>query len=329
MKYSFECKSKYPKEGVCVHMIKSDDLGLCAKNNEFLCKEDWAKNLPWISKSSRDSFNNCRQAYYFRKVCGITIKPKFKSIPLKLGTVWDEFIEFRYNGVSFQDRFAEYIEELELGDIEVIKLRSMMRAYSALGIENEQGGEHQKKFDLITPHCVVNGIIDVAYDDHYEEHKFSGSPDWYSVPYNLADQLATYFLSDENYQYAVMKVARCPGLRLGKGETLEAYEDRVYGDIIKRPSYYFQGYSRVSNTYGRKYYRGEFEPLQSVIEDYDIVTQDLLHCAEQGWWYQRKTSCQKFGEPNQCEYLPICEAGTGIVDEDRYDIKERKVQDED
>jgi hypothetical protein len=33
-------------------MIKSDDIGLCAKNNEFLCKEDWAKTCRGLVKAA-------------------------------------------------------------------------------------------------------------------------------------------------------------------------------------------------------------------------------------------------------------------------------------
>ena len=306
-------------------MIDAEDISLCKKDTEFLCKEQWAANLPRISHSSRDLFVACRQAFYYYKVCGIRAKDQYASTPIKLGSIWDEFIQYAYDGKSFMGRFAELVEHYEVDQYDAARLEAMFRAYHMLEITNEPNGTNQKLFEFITPVCVVNGIVDVAYDNGFEEHKFSGSPDWYTVPYNVAPQVATYFLSDPNYKLCVMKVVRKPGHRPNTkdNEQPDEFCQRILSDVLSRPSYYFLGFSRSSTstsvaTYGINYYRDEFTPLDDILEDYNMVSRDILRAINDHSFYQNRMNCYKFGADNACQYLSICD--TRSVDEDVFEI---------
>ena len=326
-------------------MIKDGDLGLCRRNDSFLCKEEQYAHLPQISHSTRNLYVACKQAYYYYKLCGITAKPYNKSQPLKLGSIWDEFIQYDGQGKNFKQRFDELVKYYRLEEWDKVLIVPMFRAINDLCIQKSTG-EHQKAIYVPTKHAVIHGYIDVWYPGYFEEHKFSGSK-YYESVYNLAPQLGTYFLSDENLKYAVVKIAKKPMLRQGKNETIEQFQDRIYKDIVLTPKKYFIGYKesddikdkfgfddnnkfwfrRLSGTatYGTRYYRDEFQPFKDVIQDYDAVTLDMLRSVkyhedgEDGVFWQNRSRCHQFGDRNACEYLRICE--TRRVDESYYDVK--------
>lgn len=280
-----------------------------------------------ISKSSRDTWINCPQAYYFRKICGIDIKPQHKSIALKFGTIWDKFINSLYDGVSFRDEFIELANEFELSELQIAIIQPMIIAFKALGLHEsiDKKGESQYKFDIKSESCIINGVIDVKFDTYFEEHKFSGSPNFYTEPFNISEQLSTYFLSDKKLKKCIMKIAKKPTLRIKQNENVEEFHDRVVGDIISKPSSYFIGYNRKLNDYGINYYRDEFSPLQDTIDDYNIVTKSMMESIKNNWWYQKKTSCFKFGTENACQYHDICKLNVGAVNPDIYTIKTNKL----
>jgi len=156
-------------------------------------------------------------------------------------------------------------------------------------------------------------------DRYITEDKFSGSPDFYSKKFALTSQLSTYFLSDPNIDYAIVKAVRAPGQRTGKGrysgETPEDYSNRVYSDIISRPSYYFMGLNRMKKTYGRKFFRSEF-PLDEMRTEHAQVTHEIKWAMRNNAYYRNYLACHV---PTTCGFLPICE--TGVVSEEMFDMK--------
>jgi len=73
------------------------------------------------------------------------------------------------------------------------------------------------------------------------ETKASQNPSFYAQKENILYQVGTYFMGNENWDYAVMEVVRVP--RAGRSEEdPEKLEQRIYSDIVSRPAYYFIGW---------------------------------------------------------------------------------------
>lgn len=103
------------------------------------------------------------------------------------------------------------------------------------------------------------------------------------------------------------------------GEDSESYLNRIYQDIISRPSHYFLGFNRDNRTFGKKFWRSEF-PLEEIKHDYHMITKDIKRATAENAFYQNFMAC--YG-PSQCNYLPICE--TSVVSELIYEqnLKEK------
>jgi hypothetical protein len=85
--------------GPCAHYINnSGDIGLCGLPDMFLCREDLKTALPKMSHSSRTDFVHCRRKYYLRKIQGLHVKKRMLHEALKMGIIWDKFLENKYNG---------------------------------------------------------------------------------------------------------------------------------------------------------------------------------------------------------------------------------------
>jgi len=51
-----------------------------------------------MSHSSRIDFAHCRRKYYYRKIQGLQVKKRILPEAVKMGIIWDKFIEDKYNG---------------------------------------------------------------------------------------------------------------------------------------------------------------------------------------------------------------------------------------
>lgn len=282
-------------------MITGQELpgpNFCSKPKLFLCPE----GLPVISHSSKENFISCRQKYYFSKVCGIRSIDSKKAIPLKLGSIWDELVQTEFSGGMTKEKFWELVNYYEVDEYSWPKIYALVKAYKTLGIEVDKTGEPQKEFTINRSSAVITGFIDVAYQDHFDEYKLSARPDFYHNTHNMASQVSTYFMSNNDYEYVTIKSTRLPGQK-HKDEDPEAFVDRIYSDIVARPGYYFIGFDRKRKDFGRRYYRSEFQ-LEDIYNDYEEVIRDILRCENgESNYYQNKKSCYN---PGTCSYLPIC-----------------------
>lgn len=321
-----KCSSVYIKDGKCVHLIPPE---LCSKQTEFLCVEKMKPPIDkklTLSHSSRMSFTHCRHKYWLRKVKGITIKDTMKSTPLKMGSIWDKFMEHQYANKTFtQSDFWKLVEFYQLDQTSSGKVYALIRAYHKLGINVESGGDPQAEFTLDRNESyAIRGFMDCKYVGYFTEDKLSGRPDFYEKKFNLISQFSTYFLADPKLEYGIVRIARVPGTRTGKGkyedESQTDYSNRVYSDIISRPSHYFMGYSRIKKTYGRRFFRSEF-PLDDIEKQYGQVSDSIRNAHKKDAFYQNFTACHV---PLDCEYIKVCD--TGYVSEEVFDIKEKEDQ---
>ena len=250
------------------------------------------------------------------------------SPAIKMGIIWDRYIQSRYFGLPFKDEFWRLVDEYAIEDMEVAKMHGIIQAYRTIGIEpyyeTKDGGvfrgcQHKFSIDENKDFTII-GFLDRAYTDHIVETKMSGRPDFYFQVHNITSQIGTYFLSDPEYKYVIIEATRTPGLKTGAGkysdEDSESYSKRISDDIISRPSHYFPGYSRDTGRYGKCYWRNEFD-LDELRDDYIKINTDIVRAKEENAWWKNYMSCYS---PFPCSYLSIC--STGAISESIFEVRE-------
>uniref|UniRef100_A0A6M3LK74 PD-(D/E)XK nuclease superfamily protein n=1 Tax=viral metagenome TaxID=1070528 RepID=A0A6M3LK74_9ZZZZ len=287
-----------------------------------------------LSHSSRETFIRCRQSFYLSRIKHISIRNSMLPLPVKLGAIWDKYMESRYLGVKFMDKFWSMIDEYGIeSDMDVAKIYALIQAHRKLEMEPQyetadggmfRGCQHRFEFTEDGDFTVI-GYIDRAYSDHIVETKLTARPDFYFQIHNITSQIGTYFLSNPEYKYAVIESTRVPGLRTGAGkysdESPDAYRDRIISEIISKPSYYFLGFNRDTRTFGKKFWRGEFD-MEELMRDYFYVNQEICRAMEDGdgAFYKNRKACYV---PGPCFYLNICD--TGVCSESIYEVKEPNI----
>jgi hypothetical protein len=310
----------------CLHRYGPEDqVGYCARPDMFRCIKDVNKLVMPISYSSANDFLTCHYLYYLKQIRGIAVRDIHKSPALKMGALWDVALQ-RLLGADIN--VNDTVEIFGIENREVAKVRAMNRAYKALGIEPEKGYEVQRPFihklnvyENSDSHVLVRGFYDRAYADHFVENKLTGKPDFYLDIYFIQSQIGTYFLVDKDMKSVTMEIARTPELRsVGqyKDETDEAYEERVFQDIISRPSHYFIGWNNQTKTYGKKYYRGEFD-LEEIAGRYKNVVREIRECSAFDGWYKNDRVCNNILPGIQCDMLGVCRHN--VMSETIYTIR--------
>ena len=303
------CLSYIPLVGRC---------GYCALPTHYRCIAD---NLPVpLSHSSIGDWLTCHRLYWLRAMMGITVRNASVSNPIKMGKLWDSCLQ----GLTIPTNIQEVIKEYEIPEFEVAKVRALWNAFREFGLEPDGEYNAQAKvdmsFDITDGECneqvYIKGFYDRKYPTYFEEDKLSVRPDHYLDPYFIHSQCGTYFLADPSLEYCTMKVVRVPDLKSTgkyKDEDDESYYQRCYEDILSRPSHYFIGYNKDKHTYGRKFYRSEFN-LPEIQQRYNIVgreikwASDLYHKGEDVW-YRNDRVCGQIFPGIPCEMLPICRTG--------------------
>jgi hypothetical protein len=199
---------------------------------------------------------------------------------------------------------------------------AIARAFVDLEIKINTDGLLGCQYEISVPvgDTRITGFVDRSYHDHIVEIKLSSRPDFYQQRENLAYQLGTYFLGNDAWGHADVQIARVPQLRTGKGkfsdESPDQYEDRIYSDILSRPSHYFLSWDRKTRTYGVRFYRSEFD-LDQVFQTYVHVLHEIKNMCQRDAWYPNNLACHV---PAPCVYLPI--RRSGIVSDEIFQRKE-------
>ena len=111
---------------------------------------------------------------------------------------------------------------------------------------------------------------------------------------------------------------------LKKGETAEAMYDRIYSEILSRPSKYFitsdKVFSRERKRYGVKMYRNEFN-LDAIADRYKQVVIELLSARWSNNFYRNFKSCNNILPGISCDMINICK--TNAVSETMYQIRKK------
>jgi len=172
----------------------------------------------------------------------------------------------------------------------------------------------------------ITGFYDRKYPTYFAEDKLSGSPSYYTEVYPLTSQVGTYLLADPNLEKVVMEVVLFPQQKILKetkkrteAETPEQLYDRVYNEILSRPSNYFIGYNKESKRYGKVFWRGEFN-LQEIESSYQQIVIEILSARWSNNFYKNPKACNnQYGQI--CTYLPICRNGN--MSETMFSIRKK------
>jgi hypothetical protein len=88
---------------------------------------------------------------------------------------------------------------------------------------------------------------------------------------------------------------RKPGLKLRVGDTLHSYKERIFGEIVQKPEYYFQRYDiRISQAKLQNFICNE---LVDKLEYWDMLTTGILPA------YPNQACCDA---PFKCGFLDMC-----------------------
>ena len=317
-----------------------------------------------MSHSSVSDFCTCHYLYYLKKILGIEIRPPFLSSALKAGKLWDATKQLH---LGEKQSLRDIINEYEIDDYTVAKVKAIYSAYKYLEIEVDPGYELQAKidmtYDIILPpsqfvpsitvgdnHAkeVVNlwqealtqaeddrkwifplkitGFYDRKYENFFCEDKLSSRPEYYTEVYPLTSQIGTYFLADTNLEYAILEVVQFPGQKILKetkkrleAETPDQLYERVYNEILSRPSAYFIGYDREKKKYGKKFFRNEWN-LAEIEDSYKQIIIEILSARWSNNFYKNRKACgNQYG--SECSYLKICENQN--VSENMFSIRNK------
>ncbi len=294
----------------CSHYIKT---GSCSRPDYFRCVEYISKFEPILSYSGVNNFIKCPRLYYLAQIKGIQLKEQYQSDALKIGKMVDEWITTK-----------DHDNDPDSESLFLMKSQAMFETFSKVIKINIDDYIGQQEFIYQEDgRPQARGFIDLSAKDisHFIELKCTTKPDYYTNPYWIHDQLGTYFLSNPNYQYGIIWAIRTPGLKQTgnfKDESLEDYKDRCIRDMLKRPTYYFTGYKKDTQTFGVKFYRSEFD-LEGLKARYKWIGHQIQDCVEEDYWYQNRTQCIN---PWQCDMLNICNSGG--ISEDVYERREKK-----
>jgi len=304
----------------CIHYSRPNEPGepgFCTEGANFFCTEAMKKRLPSISYSRATDFIHCKRRYLHGVIGGLRMKPEHLLEAMKLGKVWDALTRSKYD-TDFDP--TKEIVPLQLSPEQAAKINALARAFADLKIALKKDGLLGCQYKVITQILNTNlvGFVDRAYEDHIVESKLSARPEFYIHKENVAYQLGTYFLCNEAWEYGIVEITRVPSLKLKDGEDPQAYEQRIYGDIISRPAHYFLGWERKTRTYGTRFWRSEFD-LEEIHSTFCYVIHEIRQTVERGTWYPNNLACHV---PAPCPYLPI--KRSGIVSEEIFEKRQRK-----
>ena len=305
----------------CVHLIKSTKQGhpsFCGLPTGWVCMEWLKRNLDEISYSSAQDFIQCRQKYYLRKVKGLELKPEHLPEAMRLGKGWDEFMRGQYQpGYDY----SAQIVRLGLNEVQWAKLSALMRVFTELEMRITKDGYSGCQQEIHVPiestGQQIVGIVDRTYGDHTVETKLSARPEFYQERENISFQVGTYFLGLDAWQYVDMEITRTPSLKMRDGEDTDAYEARLFSDILSRPSYYFAGFNKKERTYGVRFWRSEFN-LREVYFTFVTVLREIQQTLESGSWWKNRLACFL---PSICGFHSVCK--TGVISPEIYVQREK------
>lgn len=311
----------------CLHYIKPDldgDCGFCKLPDHHHCIEAMrAGKLPMVSHTTVSDLMHCPMKVYYTQVLGVRARDEHLPTAVKMGKCIDKFLDLRATGhpeFALVSDIEQMARELGLYDDAIARIVAIMRAFLALGIVIEPGAKTQPEIVTILRNGKLIAHLDRLYPNHMVESKFTGRPETYLDAFNISHQVGTYFLSSPSADYCIMEVIQVPQQRMGKDESPEQFEQRIYSDIMLRPGHYFKGYDATTKRFGKKFWRSEFN-LADLKLQYENQLDELYWRTLNNNWSElpSRIMCDL---PTPCWYKAICQ--TGGVSSEMYDVSRKQ-----
>ena len=296
---------------------QKETAGFCNLPDRFKCIEALKHFGFTLSQSSAKTFAQCHYKFYLNKVMGIRPHDHMLPAPIKLGGTWDKFIESWASGGAKSFSLKPFIEKYRLWNSDVAKLKALMKAFVTLDFQ-VIGPDPVTQQPTLTDmgNLVITGFVDIGFSGHMQEYKLSGRPDYLTKLESIHMQCGTYLLANPRWEYVDMMVTRVPQLQTGTGrmtdESDEAFEKRVYDDIMKRPGYYFIGYRKKDRVFGKRFWRSEFD-FDTIEKTYLAIKKEIQLCFDNDFWYKNELSCHV---PTNCWFL--AHKKSGVFSEEIY-----------
>lgn len=288
----------------CHHYIGShieNEAGFCKLPTIFRCTEALKEYTPTLTQSAFKGFVQCPMKYYYQYVLGVQLKNDKLSDAIKGGRIWDKWVGEKVKNLTL---FVN-TKIMSTNPVLSAKLTALMRAYESLNIKEDNDGSTQTQISVDMAGYNVTGYADKTFHNYIQEVKLSGRPDWYTSFENIEFQCGTYLMGNPEWEYVDLKVTRMPELKLGKKEELADYQDRIYSNIVKRPGYYFMGYNMKTRTYGKRFWRSEFD-FDWLMTCYLHMVRNMRFMIDNQTWTYNPMACNV---PAACFYLPIKRSG--------------------
>jgi len=247
-----------------------------------------------IRRSYLNDFERCpRRFYYIRE--GIKVKPALQSINIRQGS----FLHSLISGIEEPVYFSEE-EEVNKRTVEVVA--KVMRELELLPEDVKHEVEYKRNN--------ATGTLDIVSSNGrwFAEMKYTSKPDFYLNSFVAHAQLEWYFFLNPDFEYCYILPIRVPQLKMQElKESVDKYLDRLYVDIMRRPSFYFPKYNpdRSECKWGLKFYRSEFD-LGELQWRINFCLKVINYLDKLGKFPQYKANCLS---PSECEYMSICESG--------------------
>ncbi len=221
------------------------DDGLCSLKWQFRCTEYLRHTEVTLSHSSLQEYTHCHLKYYLSHIMGLELIEK--PWTMVQGGIAHEVLSGLHSNnpsksnLDFNSIINIYAQKhrnpnADKPDVWPYAMRGFFEAYVELGNAKSKGlTEYYWKCGKVDNPSVI-GYIDLIKPDlkHAREFKWSGSPDWYRK-FTVQDQVGIYFLGVPQLESMTTRILVVPnskeGLRLGNGEDLSGYQDRVKREI--------------------------------------------------------------------------------------------------
>jgi len=313
------------------------DKSLCGHQSHFLCDEVLKYEYSRVSHSSIQDFMQCPKRDYYRNICGLERIDETMSSAVKMGNVWEatlrDFFEIipneKIKEESDKQTYLNILEENPLTQLEQMTIQSLLSAFNDKLLTLPSGLWQQKQIvmlqDQLGIQCPVSLVYDILMPDNFAEIKLTKNFSYHDNAWNVQDQVGLYLACNPKMKYGTVYATLRPEFKLGKetkdkkAETLEEYGNRVYNAAINDPCKYFLGYNSKDRTWGKRFYRADFDLEAIKLRAIEISKQRRTNI-NNNYFFMNTKNCFMYGRP--CEYLSICQ-NQGNINED-YRVREHK-----
>ena len=310
------------KDKPCVFYIKP---GLCSLPSRFRCIEYINRFEPILSHSAVQAFLRCRRLFYYSDILGIQPIDSMANTALVRGKWMHKGLAILFDKATDGedvDAFMQDLYDSSLSPQDIIRIEALLRFIQSKNLHIPAGQPEAEFTTLVVPGAPrIHGFIDVKGGGWMYEFKYTTRPDTYMNPLLLKSQLTTYFLSDLNLRFAIMKPIRVPIVRMREKDSEADYRERLWDDINRRPAFYFPNYSEKDGKagWGSVILREEVDKEEYVLR-LKAVGREIRDMVRNRSYYRNDTACFF---PQPCPYIPICE--TGGISKLLYQPREDKV----